>query len=220
MADNEEPPPPRNRRGGRVPGRANYQNNILIPIIERILPNGAEAWRLVAIAYKAESGEHELRTEEDLRNNWVRKLCNNFKKPTGSTGDISDRIHRCIEIERRIQRQSNSGILGASSAEDSEDSDHLQDEASGGPSNHQTDSQDGAELESVNQGMLDAEVPPTLTIPPLPPINASGGGVVNPPCAVVTAHVAASVTTPSNPPRSANTPASSSASKASKKCNW
>jgi hypothetical protein len=137
-------PPPRNRHGGRVPGRANYQNNILIPIIERILSNGAEAWRLVAIAYKAESGEHELRTEEDLHNNWVRKLCNNFKKPTGSTGDISDRIHRCIEIERRIQCESNSGILGASPAKDSEDPDNIEDKASGEPSNHQTDSQDGA----------------------------------------------------------------------------
>ena len=194
-----------------------YQNNILIPIIERILPNGAEAWRLVAIAYKAESGKHELHTEEDLCNNWVRKLCNSFKKLTGSTGDIANWIHHCIEIERCIQCQSNSWNLGALSVEDSGDLDPLQDEASGGPSNHQNDSQDGAELESVNQGMLDAEVPPTLTIPTLPPTNASGGELVNPPCPVVTAHVTAPVTTPSNPTHSVNTPASSSASKASKK---
>ena len=111
-------PPLRNRRGGRVPGRANYQNNILIPIIERILPNGAEAWRLVAIAYKAESGEHELQTEEDLRNNWARKLCNNFKKLTCNTSNNMDQIHCCIEIKRHIQCQMNSGILGASSAKD------------------------------------------------------------------------------------------------------
>ena len=188
--------------------------------MERILPNGAEAWCLVAIAYKVESGEHKLRTEEDLRNNWVRELCNSFKKPTGSTGDIADRIHRCIEIERRIQRQSNSGILGASSAEESEDSDLIQDEASGGLSNNQNDSQDNVEFESVNQGVLEAEVPPKLTIPMLPSINTTEDEVVNPPCPVGTAHVAARVTTPSNPTCPTNTPISSSISKASKNCIW
>jgi hypothetical protein len=39
--------------GSWIPGRVNYQNNIPIPIIERILPNGAEARCLVAITYKA-----------------------------------------------------------------------------------------------------------------------------------------------------------------------
>ncbi len=81
MADDEAAPPLRNHRGGRVPGHANYQNNILIPIIERILPNGAEAWHLDAIVYKVESGEHKLHTEEDLCNNWVSKLCNRLKNP-------------------------------------------------------------------------------------------------------------------------------------------
>jgi hypothetical protein len=64
-----------------VSGLANYQNNIHIPIIERILPNGAEVWCLVAIAYKAESGKHVLHNEEDLHNNWVRKLYNTSKNP-------------------------------------------------------------------------------------------------------------------------------------------
>ena len=36
------------RKGkGRKPVLPNYQNDKLIPIIERILPNGSEAWRLV-----------------------------------------------------------------------------------------------------------------------------------------------------------------------------
>jgi hypothetical protein len=48
----------------------------------------------------------------------VRKLCNNFKKPTGATGENGDRIQRCIEIERRIQGKTSSGILGASSGEE------------------------------------------------------------------------------------------------------
>ena len=30
---------------GRQPSRTNYQNNILICIVERLLPNGNEGWR-------------------------------------------------------------------------------------------------------------------------------------------------------------------------------
>ena len=35
-------------------------------MIECILPNGSEAWCLVVIAYKEESGEEALHMEEDL----------------------------------------------------------------------------------------------------------------------------------------------------------
>ena len=76
-------PAPRCGGGGRRQGIPNYNNRILLPIIEEILPNGSEAWRLVAAAYKEQSGEDNLRLEDDLKRNWVCKLCNNMKKPTG-----------------------------------------------------------------------------------------------------------------------------------------
>ena len=76
------------RGGGRRAGIPNYNNTILIPIVEEILPNGSEAWRLVAAAYKEKTGEANLRSEDDLKRNWVRKLCNNIKKPTGRSGGI------------------------------------------------------------------------------------------------------------------------------------
>ena len=104
-----------NRHCGRVPGRPNYQNHLLIPIIDRISPNGAEGWRLVALAYKEESKETILRTEKELRDNWVKKLCNNFKKPTGMTGEMGDRVLRCIVIERRIMEMTDSVFLGVES---------------------------------------------------------------------------------------------------------
>jgi hypothetical protein len=86
--------------GGRIPGRPSYQNNILIPIIERILPYGAEAWQLVALAYKQESVEEVIRLDNDLCKNSVKKLCNSFNKPTGASGsNKSDRIHHCIKIK-------------------------------------------------------------------------------------------------------------------------
>jgi hypothetical protein len=92
MTDNEETPPQCSHHGSYLPGRANYQNNILIPIIERILPKGANTWYLVAFTYKEESGEQELHSEEDLRNNWVRKLCNNFKKPLATPATSQTRF--------------------------------------------------------------------------------------------------------------------------------
>ena len=54
---------------------------------------------------------------EDLRDDWNRKLCNCMQKPTGKPGVLTNRIYRCIEIERRIQDEANVAILGADLAE-------------------------------------------------------------------------------------------------------
>jgi hypothetical protein len=52
---------------------------------------------------------------EDICDNWVSKLCMNFKKPTGKPGNTSDRIYHCLAIVRRIQRRLSAAILGVSS---------------------------------------------------------------------------------------------------------
>ena len=108
-------------RGGRAAGRPigapNYNNNILIEVVERYLPQGLEAWRAVALAYQRESMEAVLRRGEDLRDNWNKKLCNRMQKPTGKPGVNTDRIYRCIEIERCIQDEAAAAILGVESAE-------------------------------------------------------------------------------------------------------
>ena len=66
-----------------------------MPIVERILPDGAEEWCLVALAYREESKEEVLLSIDDIKKNWVKKLCNQFKKPTGRTGqDIKDQVAR------------------------------------------------------------------------------------------------------------------------------
>ena len=60
-----------------------------------------------------------MRSEDDLKQNWVRNLCNNMKKPTGRPGaDPNDRTNRCIEIQRKILDETAPGILGASSEDD------------------------------------------------------------------------------------------------------
>jgi hypothetical protein len=87
------------------------KNNLLIPIIERELPTGAEVWAVVAGLYKEASGEAAFRDCSDLRNHWFKKLCNCFKAPTCRKGEDSDRINHCIRIKN------DSGLLGGSESE-------------------------------------------------------------------------------------------------------
>jgi hypothetical protein len=92
---------------GRVAGIPKYKNYILMDIVERLLPQGLEAWRGVAADYQRESNEGTLCQGEDLCDNWTRKLCNRMQKPTGKPGALTDRIFCCLAIERRIQDEAN-----------------------------------------------------------------------------------------------------------------
>ncbi len=113
----QEAPPPQHANQhprGCSSGVPNYRNDIPIDIVEQQLPQGAEAWRNVALLYQNASNRRDLCRGEDICDNWVRKLCNNFKKPTGRPCDNSDQIFRCLKIERQIQRKANEAILGVS----------------------------------------------------------------------------------------------------------
>ena len=101
------------RAAGRPIGAPNYNNSILIEVVERYLPQGLEAWRAAALAYQRESMEAVLCRGEDLQDNWNKKLCNCMQKPTGKPGVSTDRIFRCIETERRIQGEAAAAISGA-----------------------------------------------------------------------------------------------------------
>ena len=100
--------------GGRPPGAVNYQYNLLIDIVERLLPQGLEGWR-----DQQGSNEANLCRGEDVHDNWVKRLCKNMKKPTGKPGDLLDRHYHCLAIERRIQDRANTAILGINLAESS-----------------------------------------------------------------------------------------------------
>jgi hypothetical protein len=80
----------------RSSGVPNYRNDILIDIVKQQLPQGTDAWRNVALLYQNASNERNLCRGEDIRDNWVRKLCNNFKKPAGWPGDNLDQIFHCL----------------------------------------------------------------------------------------------------------------------------
>jgi hypothetical protein len=148
------------RRGGRAGGVPNYKNDKLIRIIGKILPRSNEEWKQVAILYKAASGESILRTVESLQANW-KKLCNGFKKPTGSSGNSTDRIHLCNAIQRNIYTKSGASTLGASSAENSFD---------GGPGSENEDVINVDDIDDFDG--TSGNVPSTLPAP-VPPLGAT-----------------------------------------------
>jgi hypothetical protein len=74
---------------GHQPGIPNYKNHILIPIIERQLPTGAEGRSVVAGLYKEASSEDILHDHNDMHSHWLKKLCNSNKKSTDCKGKDS-----------------------------------------------------------------------------------------------------------------------------------
>ncbi len=106
-------------RCGRPPGAVNYQNTLLIDIVEQLLSQGLEGWREVTVEYQRGSNEANLCRREDVQDNWVKRLCKNMKKPTGKPGNLLDRHYRCLAIECRIQDRANTAILGVVSTESS-----------------------------------------------------------------------------------------------------
>jgi hypothetical protein len=93
-------------------GTVNYKNDVLIDIVEEILPNSELGWEAVAIAYQAKSNEEMQQNTTDVKKHWMKNLCNSMKKPMGWTGEIGDRICQCIAIEKKIMRKTHSGFLG------------------------------------------------------------------------------------------------------------
>ncbi len=99
-------------------GFVNYKNDLLINLVAIFLPNGEYGWQTLAITYQEQSKEKTLRDSLEMKKHWIRTLCNGMKKPTGRTGELDDRIHQCMAIEKKIMQKTHSGIMGFSSSED------------------------------------------------------------------------------------------------------
>ena len=108
----------------RAKGAKNYKNDLLIPIVAEILPNGEFGWSAVALAYQEQAQEDDPRNTDDLKRHWIKNLCQNMKKPTGKPGENNDRTHRCIAIECKIMNKTHAGMMGI---EESKDEDHVSD---------------------------------------------------------------------------------------------
>jgi hypothetical protein len=73
----------------------------------------------VARLYQLHTGELVVREYDDVKQHWIEKCCNKFKKPTGNPGDPKrDMILRCQRIQEQIHEKSSSLILGVDSRGD------------------------------------------------------------------------------------------------------
>ena len=50
----------------------NYKNDVLIDIIEEILPNGELGWEAIAIAYQAKTNEESLQDTTNVKKHWLK----------------------------------------------------------------------------------------------------------------------------------------------------
>jgi hypothetical protein len=93
-------------------GAKNCKNNVLIAIIEEVLPNGELGWDATVLAYQEQMREETKRDTDDLKRHWIQNLCNGMKKPTGQPGAANDRVLWCIAIEWKIMEKTYSGLVG------------------------------------------------------------------------------------------------------------
>jgi hypothetical protein len=112
----------------------------LILAVEELMPNGAQSWGEVAALYQSRSSELILRDHDDMKQYWIEKCCNKFKKLTGTPGDPKrDMILRCQWIQEQIHNKSalvimavqSDGDEGLSLDSDDKDSDDDDDNVEG-----------------------------------------------------------------------------------------
>ena len=161
---------------GRAIGVPNYKNELLINVVEAVLPNGANLWAILAKRYQEVSGEANIREPQDIRRHFQthRGLCNNGRKVTGSSAPQLS-VARCQSIWRKILAKSAAQNAGGkdTDASDSDDTDSGSDTDVGGILNGSVNDDSGRpniknlfEEEPITSPMEPLDVP--LNVAPVP----------------------------------------------------
>jgi len=102
---------------GRKSGIPNYKKDILLNVIESILPVSSLDWEIVASRYQEISGESVIRDHMEIKRQFNQKLCNRGVKPTGNSGANSS-ILKAQKISYKILKKEESCILNEKDSED------------------------------------------------------------------------------------------------------
>jgi hypothetical protein len=143
-------------RGGRKTGISNYKKDVLVNVVEGILPSSAEGWKLCASRYQSASGEILIRDHSDLKRYFVSKVCNNLKKPTGEAGP-DPMTSRGQRIYRQIMAKEQACSFGNNSDNDIDSEDSSSDD--------ETMEKVNSLIPLVSFGLESTQVSPT-SIPP------------------------------------------------------
>jgi hypothetical protein len=89
---------------GRKSGVPNYQNELLLNIVEGILPSGPEQWKIVALNYQQAAKEDFLRYYDDVRRHFIEMLCKKMQRQTGlnNKSGPTPEVARAQLIHRKI----------------------------------------------------------------------------------------------------------------------
>ena len=89
---------------GRKSGVPNYQNELLLNIVEGILPSGPEQWKIVALNYQQAAKEDFIRYYDDVRRHFIDKLCKKMQRQTGlnNKSGPTPAVARAQLIHRKI----------------------------------------------------------------------------------------------------------------------
>lgn len=145
---------------GRGTGVPNYKNEILITIIEAILPNCSTEWETVCKRYKIASEERIDRDAHDVKRHFMihKSLCDSNKKVTGSAAPKPS-VARCQAIFLKICRKGSAGCYGDVDEDETNDSDSGEDDESRQEREFIEESSDEPPLELADEVpvILDAE---------------------------------------------------------------
>ena len=88
----------------RKSGVPNYQNELLLNIVEGILPSGPEQWKIVALNYQQAAKEDFLRYYDDVRRHFIEMLCKKMQRQTGlnNKSGPTPEVARAQLIHRKI----------------------------------------------------------------------------------------------------------------------
>ena len=108
-----------------VAGTPNYKNDLLLNVVEAVLPAGAEQWKIVAQRYQQSSGESFLRFYDDVRRHFNDKLCKKNQRETGLNNKSAPLLHvaRAQEIQRKILINEATMNLGGDNENDEDEDD-------------------------------------------------------------------------------------------------
>jgi hypothetical protein len=89
--------------------------------------------------------EDKTRDKDDIKQHWVKNVCNKFKKPTDSAGAAKDFIIQCQKVQKIIHKKCESSLMGANSEHDddcTDDSEYNYDEQEENSDNEENKNED------------------------------------------------------------------------------
>ncbi|KAL7482784.1 LOW QUALITY PROTEIN: hypothetical protein ACHAW6_008448 [Cyclotella cf. meneghiniana] len=147
-------------------GAKNYKKGVLLEVVKEVLPTRAYEWNKLLTCIKRDP---ELHNKDDIKCHWVEKLCNKFKKPSGSAGGAHDFVLVCQRVQAKIHKKCESTLMGAHSDEENEDEfrSNVEYKEEASSESEEESKQEGEE----DGGTEEVENVDVLTVPALPLIQ-------------------------------------------------